>query len=74
MTAADYVVAAARRLASDVVLPPSVDVDDLVQEGVIGLLAALDRFDDERGVKFETFAEQRVRGAMIDALRSSLPA
>src|SRR5206468_1428763 len=42
---------------------------DLVQDGVIGLIDAAHRFDEGRGIKFETFAERRVRGAMIDALR-----
>ncbi len=50
-------------------MPHSVDVGDLVQDGMIGLIDAADRFDSARGIKFETFAERRVRGAMIDALR-----
>jgi RNA polymerase sigma factor for flagellar operon FliA len=50
-------------------MPNSIDVGDLVQDGVIGLIDAAHRFDEERGIKFETFAERRVRGAMIDALR-----
>jgi RNA polymerase sigma factor for flagellar operon FliA len=41
----------------------------LVQDGMIGLIDAAHRFDESRGIKFETFAERRVRGAMIDALR-----
>src|SRR4029078_5029347 len=40
-----------------------------VQDGVIGLIDAAHRFDEARGIKFETFAERRIRGAMIDALR-----
>lgn len=57
----------ARRVAST--MPHSIDIGDLVQDGVIGLIDAARRFDDGRGIKFETFAERRVRGAMIDALR-----
>jgi len=50
-------------------MPHSIDLDDLVQDGVLGLIDAANRFDEGRGIKFETFAERRVRGAMIDALR-----
>jgi RNA polymerase sigma factor for flagellar operon FliA len=50
-------------------MPHSIDLGDLVQDGVLGLIDAAHRFDDRRGIKFETFAERRVRGAMIDALR-----
>ncbi len=50
-------------------MPNSIDIGDLVQDGVIGLIDAAHRFDEARGIKFETFAERRVRGAMIDALR-----
>jgi RNA polymerase sigma factor for flagellar operon FliA len=50
-------------------MPHSIDLGDLVQDGVIGLIDAAHRFDEGRGIKFETFAERRVRGAMIDALR-----
>jgi RNA polymerase sigma factor for flagellar operon FliA len=50
-------------------MPHSIDIGDLVQDGVIGLIDAANRFDEDRGIKFETFAERRVRGAMIDALR-----
>lgn len=62
-----FVGALARRLAAS--MPHSIDVGDLVQDGMLGLIDAADRFDEERGIKFETFAERRVRGAMIDALR-----
>jgi RNA polymerase sigma factor for flagellar operon FliA len=62
-----FVEALARRMAST--MPNSIDVGDLVQDGVIGLIDAAHRFDEARGIKFETFAERRVRGAMIDALR-----
>ena len=51
-------------------LPDSVDVGDLVGSGVFGLMDAIDRFDAERGVKFETFAIPRIRGAILDGLRS----
>jgi RNA polymerase sigma factor for flagellar operon FliA len=50
-------------------MPNSIDIGDLVQDGVIGLIDAARRFDERRGIKFETFAERRIRGAMIDALR-----
>jgi RNA polymerase sigma factor for flagellar operon FliA len=50
-------------------MPHSIDIGDLVQDGVIGLIDAAHRFDEARGIKFETFAERRIRGAMIDALR-----
>jgi RNA polymerase sigma factor for flagellar operon FliA len=50
-------------------MPHSIDLSDLIQDGVIGLIDASRRFDEARGIKFETFAERRVRGAMIDALR-----
>src|SRR5438105_10008984 len=50
-------------------MPNSIDIGDLVQDGVLGLIDAAHRFDEARGIKFETFAERRVRGAMIDALR-----
>lgn len=51
-------------------LPAGVDVDDLIQAGVEGLLSCVDRFDPESGVAFSTYAHQRIRGAMIDELRS----
>ena len=62
-----FVEALARRLAAS--MPHSIDLGDLVQDGVLGLIDAAFRFDEARGIKFETFAERRVRGAMIDALR-----
>lgn len=58
----------AARLASRV--PSRVDLDDLVQAGMIGLLQSADRFDPERGIKFQTFASRRIQGAMLDYLRS----
>lgn len=62
-----FVESLARRVAAS--MPHSIDLADLVQDGVLGLIDAVHRFDKNRGIKFETFAEQRVRGAMIDALR-----
>ncbi|MSO19972.1 MAG: sigma-70 family RNA polymerase sigma factor [Acidobacteria bacterium] len=58
----------AKRLASR--LPAHVDVEDLYQMGMIGLLQSVDRFDDSRGIKFQTYANRRVQGAMLDYLRS----
>ncbi|MBW7903642.1 MAG: RNA polymerase sigma factor FliA [Rhodocyclaceae bacterium] len=52
-------------------LPSSVQVDDLVQNGMIGLLEAIDRFEAGFGAQFETYATQRVRGAMLDGLREN---
>src|SRR5512138_565938 len=62
-----FVEALARRMAAS--MPHSIDIGDLVQDGVLGLMDAANRFDEARGIKFETFAERRVRGAIIDALR-----
>jgi RNA polymerase sigma factor for flagellar operon FliA len=58
----------ASRLSSK--LPPSIDVDDLVGAGVLGLIDAADKFDPSRNVRFRTYAERRVRGAILDHLRS----
>jgi len=60
-----------RRIALHMIakLPPNVEVDDLIQVGMIGLAEALSRFESEQGVQFETFASQRIRGAMLDELR-----
>jgi RNA polymerase sigma factor for flagellar operon FliA len=52
-------------------LPPSVEVDDLIQAGMIGLLDAVNRYEDTHGAQFETYAVQRIRGAMLDELRSN---
>lgn len=52
-------------------LPASVQVDDLIQVGLIGLSEALSRFEASQGVQFETFATQRIRGAMLDELREN---
>ncbi len=51
-------------------IPAHVEADDLVNQGVIGLLDAIDRFDPQKGVPFPVFAEIRVRGAIMDYLRS----
>ena len=52
-------------------LPASVMLDDLVQNGMLGLLDALDRYEDSYGAQFETYASQRIRGAMLDGLREN---
>jgi RNA polymerase sigma factor for flagellar operon FliA len=51
-------------------LPAHVDVADLIQSGIFGLVDAIERFEPERGLKFETYAMQRIRGAILDELRS----
>jgi len=62
-----------RRLAHQMIakLPANVELDDLIQVGMIGLNDALGRFDIGQGVQFETFATQRIRGAMLDELRGT---
>jgi len=62
-----------RRLAHYMMakLPASVEVDDLIQVGLIGLADALSRYEASQGVQFETFATQRIRGAMLDELRGN---
>lgn len=52
-------------------LPPHLDPQDLTSAAVIGLIHAADRFDPTRGVQFKTFAEQHIRGAILDELRAS---
>ena len=52
-------------------LPPSVDQNDLVSDGVLGLMDAVDKFQPERGLQFQTYAVTRIRGAIVDGLRSS---
>ena len=52
-------------------LPASVQVDDLIQNGMLGLLDALSRYEDDQGAQFETYAVQRIRGAMLDGLREA---
>jgi RNA polymerase sigma factor for flagellar operon FliA len=58
----------ARRLGAD--LPPHVERADLVSYGLLGLLDAIDRYDRGRGVPFEAYAAIRIRGAVLDGLRS----
>ena len=62
-----------RRVAAQLIarLPANVEMDDLVQAGMIGLFDALSRFQSDQGAQFETFAMQRVRGAMLDELRGA---
>ena len=52
-------------------LPPTVQIDDLIQAGMVGLLEAASNFDAKMGASFETFAGIRIRGAMIDEIRRS---
>lgn len=52
-------------------LPSSVLVDDLIQNGMMGLLEAMSRFESGMGAQFETYATQRIRGAMLDGLREN---
>lgn len=62
-----------KRLAHQMIarLPANIELDDLIQVGMIGLMEALGRFDPGQGVQLETFATQRIRGAMLDELRSN---
>lgn len=50
-------------------LPSHVELDDLVNYGIIGLMDAVDKFDSSKGVKFKTYAELRIRGSILDGLR-----
>jgi RNA polymerase sigma factor for flagellar operon FliA len=61
-----------KRLAHHLVskLPPNVQVDDLIQAGLIGLVDAIGRYEQGLGAQFETYATQRIRGAMLDELRA----
>ena len=52
-------------------VPASVDMDELVQAGMIGLNDAMSRFQDNRGATFHTYASRRIEGAMLDALRAT---
>jgi len=62
-----------RKLANHMMakLPANVQVDDLIQVGLLGLSDALTRYEATQGVQFETFATQRIRGAMLDELREN---
>ena len=51
-------------------LPPNVELNDLINDGVVGLIDAIEKYDDDRGVKFETYAITRIHGAILDALRA----
>jgi RNA polymerase sigma factor for flagellar operon FliA len=51
-------------------MPDTVDQDDLVSDGVLGLMDAIERFEPQRGLSFQTFAVPRIRGAIIDGMRS----
>ena len=51
-------------------LPSHVELNDLVSSGVLGLLDAIEKFDSSRGVKFKTYAELRIKGAILDSLRN----
>ena len=50
-------------------LPDSISLDDLVSTGIIGLISAIDRFDSSHNVKLKTYAEYKIRGAILDSLR-----
>lgn len=54
-------------------LPPNVDYNDLVSDGTVGLMKAWEKFDPDRGVKFETYASYRVRGEILDGLKNYSP-
>jgi RNA polymerase sigma factor for flagellar operon FliA len=62
-----------KRLAQHMLarLPASVQLDDLIQAGMIGLMDAMTRFDESQGIQFETYAQQRIRGSMLDELREN---
>ena len=58
----------AQRIAAR--LPSNIDIDDLISAGVIGLMDAIEKYDPSRDNKFKTYAEFRIRGAILDELRS----
>jgi RNA polymerase sigma factor for flagellar operon FliA len=60
-----------RRMAHHLLarLPASVELDDMIQAGMMGLMDAIARYEDTHGAQFETYAAQRIRGAMLDGLR-----
>ncbi len=62
-----------KRLAHQMMskLPSSVQIDDIIQAGMMGLLDAASRYDEIHGAQFETYATQRIRGSMLDELRSA---
>lgn len=51
-------------------LPSHIEVNDLINDGIIGLMDAIEKFDPERGIKFETYASTRIHGAILDSLRA----
>src|SRR5579871_2552661 len=51
-------------------LPSNIELDDLISSGVIGLMDAIDKYDSSRDNKFKTYAEFRIRGAILDELRA----
>src|SRR5689334_296197 len=57
----------ARRISGR--LPVSISLDDLISAGVVGLIAAIDRYDPAQDVKLRTYAEYKIRGAILDSLR-----
>ncbi|MER3485126.1 MAG: hypothetical protein C4345_03265, partial [Chloroflexota bacterium] len=59
-----------QRLASHPALPAVLDAEDVLSYGTLGLIEAIERFDPSRGIKFETYAISRIRGAIIDGLRA----
>jgi RNA polymerase sigma factor for flagellar operon FliA len=65
------IVLIARRLHERLPSDCALTLEDMVSYGAIGLLEAFDRYDDARGIQFNTFAEYRIRGAMLDALRNT---
>jgi len=52
-------------------LPASVEIDDVIQTGMLGLLDAVNRYEESLGAQFETYAAQRIRGAILDGLRQA---
>src|SRR5512139_3844100 len=62
-----------RRIAHQMVakLPANVELDDMIQAGMMGLMDAICRFEESQGTQFEVYASQRVRGAMLDELRAN---
>ncbi len=63
----------AKRLVSRIPSDAAITVDDLISHGSIGLIEAFDHFEEQYGIKFSSFAEHRIRGAMLDALRKTDP-
>lgn len=51
-------------------LPPNIEMDDLIQSGMMGLIESIERYEEGHGAEFETYASTRIRGAMLDELRS----